>query len=162
MLLLSTQRSPAPIEEEKPSPTPTPAPSASASATPASPLSKQEAARFVGTWTGKIKFGRFGDVDFTLVINPQATSLIQKSRFGELAHPTNLNAGTLSWAAGEKSDHAWRLTPNPDGQTAVTTLKLQSGVESTAIFRRVQHAPQPSVAPAQKHPAAKVKRSSGN
>jgi hypothetical protein len=145
-LLLSTQRSPAPIEEEtpSPSPTPTPAQSASPSATAVSPLSRQEAARFAGTWTGKIKFGRFGDVDFTLVINPEATSLIQKSRFGELAHPTSIKAGALLWGAGEKSDHAWTLTPNPNGQTALTTLTLPSGVVSTAIFQRVQSQPRRS------------------
>jgi len=147
LLLLSSQRSPAPIQEtqESPSPSPTPlatATAATATTTPSVSLSRQEAARLAGTWSGKIKFGRFGDVEFTLVINPDATSLIQKSqRFGERAHPTNVNAGTLSWTAGEKSDHAWTLTPNPDGQTALTTLKLPSGVESTAIFQRAQSPP---------------------
>lgn len=132
---IAVPRLPAPIQETQETPSPSPTPPASA--TP----SRQEAARFVGTWTGKIKFGRFGDVDFMLVVNPAANSLIQKSRFGQLAHPTNVSAGTLSWAAGEKSDHAWTLTPNPDGQTAMTTLKLPSGVESTATFQRVEPKP---------------------
>jgi len=145
LLLLSTQRSPAPIQETQESPSPSPTPLATATAAtpstiPSTSPSRQEAARFAGTWTGKIKFGRFGDVDFTFVVNPAANSLIQKSRFGELAHPTSVNAGTLSWTAGEKNDHAWTLIPNPDGQTALITLKLPSG-ESTAVFQRVQSPP---------------------
>jgi len=121
LLLLSTQRSPAPIQES---------------------LSKQDAARFAGTWTGRIKFGNAGEVQLTLIINPQATSLIHKSkRFGETAHPTTVNAGTLSWTAGVRNGNRWTLTPNPDGQTAVVKVKPLTGGEGAATFQRVATSP---------------------
>jgi hypothetical protein len=137
LLLLSAQRSPAPIQEtqETPSPSPTPA----ANATP----SRQEAARFAGTWTGKIKFGgNAAEVEYTLVINPEATSMIQKSqRFGEFARPTTVNASTLSWTTGPKNGITWTLTPNPDGQTASVKVKPVTGEEGTATFQRVETSP---------------------
>lgn len=138
LLLLSTQRSPAPIEEETPSPTPTPAQSASPSATAVSPLPRQEAARFAGTWTGKIKFGgNMAEVEYTLIVNPEATSMIQRSqRFGENARPTTVNAGTLSWTAGVRDGNLWTLTPNPDGHSALVKVKPAAGAEGTAIFQR--------------------------
>jgi hypothetical protein len=119
LLLLSTHRSPAPIQES---------------------LSKQEAARFAGTWTGRIKFGGNLDaVEFTLVINPEATSMIQSSRrFGEFTHPTTVNAGVLSWIAGPTNRNVWTLTPNPDGQTAVVKVKPVAGEEGAATFQRVE------------------------
>jgi hypothetical protein len=141
LLLLSAQRSPAPIQEtqETPSPSPTPA----ASATP----SRQEAARFAGTWSGRIKFGgNASEVEFTLMINPEATSMIQKSqRLGELAHPTTVNAGTLSWTTGAKNGITWTLTPSPDEQTAAVKVKPATGEEGTATFQRVETSPKRNV-----------------
>ena len=123
-ILMIAHRSPAPIQET-------------------SPLSKQEVARFAGTWTGRIKFGvNAGEVEYTLVINPEATSMIQKSlRFGENARPTTVNAGTLSWTAGPKTGNAWTLTPNPDGRTALVKVKPASGREGTATFQRIETSP---------------------
>jgi hypothetical protein len=150
LLLLSTQHSPAPIQEsqETPSPSPTAQAAATSSAAPnataATAPSKQEAARFAGTWTGRIKFGNAGEVQLTLIINPQATSLIHKSeRFGETAHPTSVNAGTLSWTAGVKNGNIWTLTPNSDGQTAVVKVKPLIGEEGTATFQRAESPTKP-------------------
>jgi hypothetical protein len=122
LLLLSAEHSPAPIQES---------------------LSKQEAARFAGTWTGRIKFGGNLDaVEFTLVINPEATSMIQSSRrFGEFTHPTTVNAGVLSWIAGPTNRNVWTLTPNPDGQTAVVKVKPVAGGEGAATFQRIETSP---------------------
>jgi hypothetical protein len=141
LLLLSTQRPPAPIQESQETPSPTPqvtaTPSTAPSVAPATAPSKREAARFAGTWTGRIKFGNAGEVQLTLIINPEATSLIHKSeRFGETAHPTTVNAGTLSWTAGVKNGNMWTLTPNPDGQTAVVKVKPLTGGEGAATFQR--------------------------
>lgn len=136
VLFASTQRSPAPIEEEKPSPTPTPVQATSPSAS-VGQLSRTEAARFAGTWTGKIRFGNTGDAEFTFVINSEATSLIQKyKKLGESAHPTTVNQGTISWTTGAKEGIKWSLTPNSDGQTAVVKMKPVSVEESTATFQR--------------------------
>jgi hypothetical protein len=134
-LLLSTHRLPAPIEEETPSPSPTP--TAITTPTVAAP-SKQEAARFAGNWTGRIKFGGYAnEVDYTLMINQEATSLILKSpRIGEIARPASLNGNTLSWKAGPHDANLWTLTPNPDGQTAVVKAKPTTGPEGTATFQR--------------------------
>lgn len=129
-ILLFAHHSPAPIQES---------------------LSKQDAARFAGTWTGRIKFGGNVDaVEFTLVINPEATSMIQTSRrFGELTHPTTVNAGVLSWIAGPRNGNVWTLTPNPDGQTAVVKVKPVAGGEGSATFQRGESPPKDRRAGAQ-------------
>ncbi len=179
LLLITAQRLPAPISEVPETPTPTPVlptqsenksnatitgatPQPAANPAPSTTPEVADPARFAGTWTGKIKFGRVGDVDFTLVINSEATSLEQGSKnFGRHMHATISSGHTLSWRAGEKNDLAWTLTPNPDGQTALTTLKLPSGAESTAIFQRVQASSNPSPTPARKlRPGTKAKRPS--
>src|SRR5256885_3791910 len=135
LLLLSTQRSPAPIQETQETPSPNPVPSAAPS--------KEEAARFAGTWTGKIKFaGNAGEVEYTLIINPEATSMIQKShRFGEIARPTTVDTGTLLWTTGPQNGIKWTLTPNPDRQTALVKVKPITGQEGTATFQRVEASP---------------------
>jgi hypothetical protein len=90
-------------------------------------------------WTGKIQFGNAGEVEFTLIVNPEATSLVQKSKiFGEFAHATIYSGGILSWTAGAKNDVAWTLTPNPDGKTAVATLKTRNNQPSSATFQRAE------------------------
>jgi hypothetical protein len=140
ILLLSAQRLPAPIEEE----TPSPSPASTVSAAPsAAALSKQEAARFAGTWTGKIKFGgNPNEVEYTLMVNPEATSLIMKSlRFGEFARSTTLNGNALRWTAGPKNGNVWTLAPNPDGQTALVKAKPAAGAEGNATFQRTKFAP---------------------
>jgi hypothetical protein len=139
-LIIAAHRLPAPIEEEaSPSPTATRQATAPPAPTATGPLLKRQAARFAGTWTGKIKFGNTSDVEFTFIINPEATSMIQKSkRFGEHAHPTTVNANTISWTAGAKNAITWTLTPNSDGQTAVVKVKPISGEESTATFQRTE------------------------
>jgi hypothetical protein len=135
LLILTARRSPAPIEEETPSPSPT---STTVTTQPGSPPAKQELARFAGTWTGKIKFAEMANEgEFTLMINPEATSLILKTpRFGESAHPTTVNGGTVWWKAGPRDGNLWTLTPNPDGQTALVKVKPATGAEGSATFQR--------------------------
>ena len=140
LLILLAHRMPAPIAEE----TPTPSPTSTAMTEPsANVASKQDAARFSGTWTGKIKFGGpANELDYTLMVNQDATSLIMKSqRFGEYARPTTINAGALSWKAGPHDGILWTLTPNPGGQTATVNVKPAVGAEGTATFQRAGSAP---------------------
>jgi hypothetical protein len=137
LLFFSARRCPAPIAEE----TPTPAPTSTAMTTPlASVPAKQNAARFAGTWTGKIKFAmNMNEMDYTLMVNQEATSLILKSpRIGEYARPTTINAGALSWKAGPHDGNLWTLTPNPDGQTATVKVKPGANPEVTATFQRAK------------------------
>jgi hypothetical protein len=135
LLILLAHRCPAPIEEE--SPTPSPASTAITTLSVSAP-SKQETARFAGTWTGRIKFAEMANEgEFTLMINPEATSLILKTpRFGESAHPTTINGGTVWWKAGPRDGNLWTLTPNPDGQTALVKVKPAVGTEGSATFQR--------------------------
>jgi hypothetical protein len=165
LFLTTVHRLPAPIQEVPDTPTPTPAPTSQSqpSSLPSDVPGRPDPARFAGTWTGKIKIGKGADVDITLVVNPEANSLTQKStrlgeRVHETSHPTAISGDTLSWQGGQTNNIAWRLTPNPDGQTALATTKGATGVENTAIFQRVQ----PASSPARKHPGAKVKQNSGN
>ena len=163
LLLIGTYRLPAPIVENPEAPTPTPAaaesptqqlhpesqlknPSSQIAAAP-QPSSKraplpqtmqQGPALFAGTWTGKIKFGDKGDVQFTLTVNPEATLLKQQSiQLGAHTHGTTYAAQTLSWRAGPKNGIAWTLTPNNDGQTASVTVQVGSA-NNRAVFHRVK------------------------
>ena len=182
-LLITAHRLPAPIQEvpESPTPTATPAlqlaPIPLASPTPTATPSPQlapiqlprtapghpKAVRFAGTWSGRIRFGNAGNVDFTLVVNSEATSLQQKSKnFGDVTHLAVVTGRTLSWQAGRENRIAWTLTPNPNGQTALVTSKSASGVVTSAVFQRGQPSVQPAPALNQKHPGTKVKHPPGN
>ena len=165
LLLTTAHQLPAPIQEVPETPTPTP--QSQPNPVPSTTPERAEAARFAGTWAGRIKVGKAADLDITLVVNPEATSLLQKStRLGEQVHqnthPTTVSGRTLSWLGGQTNNIAWTLTPNPDGQTALATTKWATGVENTAIFQRVQPAPQPGLAPPRKRPGPKAKQNSGN
>jgi hypothetical protein len=138
LLLVAAHRLPAPIQEAPEAPTPTPQlrPHPLPSTTP----KRADPVRFAGSWTGKMKIGN-RDFDITLVVNPEATSLTQRSkRVGQPAqqhvHPTTASGRTLLWRGGQLDNVAWTLTLNPDGQTASATTKM-GGIENTAVFRKV-------------------------
>ena len=171
LLLISAQRLPAPISEiETPTPTPTPnlAPSpvqtiglptvAPASTTPSAP----GPVHFGGTWSGKINESKFGDLDVTIVINPNGTSLKQTSQHGTAIRPTTVNGNTLSWTGGIKNDVLWTFTPNPDGQTAGVTRKWAKQVTS-ATFRRAGAGESPAGSPRARdqHPRKQRKQAPG-
>lgn len=190
LLLIVTCRLPAPIVEnpETPTPTPTPAepsnrqlrpgtswkgassemtatPRPSSNRIPPSQRMQQGATRFAGTWSGKIKFGATGDVQFTLTVNPEATLLKQQSlQFGEHTHPTTHTAQTLSWKSGPQNGIAWTLTPNTNGQTASVTLQLGHGSNNTAVFHRAQSnsVAAPAKSPTTNYPGTKLKRPPGH
>jgi len=187
VLLITIHRLPAPISEIAETPTPTPPPAESANRqlppggnwrnpesgisaspqlgpkpTPLTQTTQQRPAHFAGTWTGKMKLRIAGEVQFILTVNPDATSLTQKSKaFGEHTHVTSYTAQTLSWKAGPKNEIAWTLTPNRDGQTASVTAS--SEINGGAIFYRVQPNPPPAQAKSapKKHPGTKLKRPPG-
>jgi hypothetical protein len=170
MLLIAAHRLPAPILEvpESPSPTPnlTPSPPpaiarptiATVRTTPSAP----GPVRFGGTWTGKIKEAKFGDLDMTVVINPDGTSLKVSSRHGTAVRPTTVNGNTLSWTGGIKNDVFWTLTPNADGQTASVTRKWTNQFTS-ATFRCVGAGQSPAGSPGatKQHPRKQRKQALG-
>src|SRR5438445_13777303 len=89
-LLITAHRLPAPIQEVPESPTPTPAVATAAQPrkSPPKPKSKPSgAARFAGTWTGRITADTMGDVDVTLVISTEGTSVAQSSKAGVWTRP---------------------------------------------------------------------------
>jgi len=141
LIVITAHRLPAPIQEvpETPTPTPRSQPNPLPSTTP----ERADPAQFAGTWTGKIKFGgNLNEVEYTLMVNPDATSLIMKSlRFGEFARPTTLNGKALTWTAGPKNGNVWTLAPNLDGQTALVKVNLAAGAEGNATFQRTESAP---------------------
>jgi hypothetical protein len=139
LLLVTAHRLPAPIQEVPEAPTS--APGLKPHPLPSTTPKLADPARFAGTWTGKMKIGNGGDFDITLVINPEATSLTQRSKRGgqpaqQHVHSTTVSGRTLLWRGGQLDNVAWTLTPNPDGQTASATTKT-AGIENTAIFRKV-------------------------
>jgi hypothetical protein len=138
LLHVTAHRLPAPIQEVPEAPTS--APRLKSHPLPTASPKRADPARFAGSWTGKMKIGTV-DFDITLVVNPEATSLTQRSkRVGQPAqqhvHPTTASGRTLFWRGGQLDNVAWTLIPNPDGQTASATTKT-AGIENTAIFRKV-------------------------
>jgi hypothetical protein len=158
LLLLSTQRSPAPISEENPTPASeqTPKPKVKRSPKPkaiadqsdktagqrlrapvATPTPVQD--RFDGAWIGTLNNLPFvGNVEFTLFVSGSGTSVIDKSaNFGTNTYQSNCDGNTMRWETGS----SWTLTPNPDGQTALITCNSGGffGVGAfslSTIFRR--------------------------
>ena len=157
LLLATSERLPAPIQEVPESPTPAPAvaptvepkksppkPKAKPSAEPsAKPPTKTiaapprtGAARFAGTWIGRITADRMGDVDVRLVISTDGTSVAQTSKAGVWTRPLTYDGKILSWQTGPTNAVAWTLKLNPDEQSVLVTRNWSRN-ESRAIFKRV-------------------------
>jgi hypothetical protein len=140
LLLITPHRLPAPIQDIAESPTPVPnvAPAVGPKKSPPKPKSKPiGAARFAGTWIGRITADKAGDVDVTLVISADGTSVAQNSTAGIWNRPLTYNGKVLSWQTGPTNKVAWTLMPNPDERSAQVT-RIWSGIESRAIFKRVR------------------------
>ena len=149
LLLLSTQRSPAPIREE----TPTPAPEQSAkskakrvtdanrSARPAAAASAPSptpSKRFAGTWTGTTDLGVYGQVSFTVVVDPSGNFVDERSaKFGTHRCSAQREGNTVKWKSGEWFQAGFHtLTPNPDGRTATVTCGNGLLMKTTSTFVR--------------------------
>ena len=156
MLLIPAHRLPAPIQEVPESPTPVPAEATIAEPKKSPPKTKAKqsaeasskpqtktaatpphtgAARFAGTWIGRIRAGTMGDVDVTLVISPDGTSVAQTSKAGVWTRPLTYNGKLLSWQTGPTNKITWTLTLNPDEQSALVT-RTWSTTQYKAIFKR--------------------------
>jgi hypothetical protein len=159
-LLITTHRLPAPIQEVPESATPTPAvaPPAQPRKSPPKPKSKPSGAtRFAGTWTGRITIDKFADTDVRLIISTDGTSVAQTSQAGVWTRPLTYDGKLLSWQTGPTNKVAWTLTLNPDEQSALVTRNW-SGIQSRAIFKRVQSTEAPSTMPVRKsRPGGNVK-----
>jgi hypothetical protein len=158
LLIVSAHRSPAPIQEAPESPTPAladaaiaepkkspPKPKAKPSAEPprkpqtktTTTPSQTGAARFAGTWIGRIAADRMGDVDVRLVISTDGISVAQTSKAGVWTRPLTYDGKILSWQTGPTNAVAWTLKLNPDEQSALVTRNWSRN-ESRAIFTRVR------------------------
>ena len=140
LLLIASHRLPAPIVEESPTPTPavTPGAQPKKSLSPPKPKSKPSgAARFAGTWTGRITIDKFADTDVRLVISTDGRSVAQTSQAGVWTRPLTYDGKLLSWQTGPTNAVAWTLALNPDEQRALVT-RIWSGVQTRGIFKRVR------------------------
>jgi len=138
ILTVTSHRLPAPISEvqEKPTPTPAAAPVAQPIKSPPKPKSKPSgAARFAGTWTGRITIDRFADTDVRLVISTDGRSVAQTSQAGVWTRPLAYDGRLLSWQTGPTNAVAWTLAPNPNEQSALVT-RTWSGIQTRGIFKR--------------------------
>jgi hypothetical protein len=152
ILLITTQRLPAPIVESLEQATPAPESEqpvkskkkrSKADASESEPGAKSERnssdvstphgpSHFAGTWTGTISQGILGKVATKLVINSSATSVTDKSA----TYPCRIEGNMLTWHAGWLKEIVWTFTPNKGGQTALATSKSPLGVNGTATFYR--------------------------
>jgi hypothetical protein len=152
LLLLSTQRSPAPISEENPTPAPTqvpkpkpphlskPKPSTSTARPRATASATPIQNKFDGTWTGTIPNLPFvGNVDYILFVSGAGTSAMEKTaNFGTNSFQASSDGYIMRWNANGTD---FTLTPNSDGQTALVTANnpgfLGMGAFSlSTVFRR--------------------------
>jgi hypothetical protein len=137
LLVMTAHRLPAPIEES-PTPAPTVAPAAEPRKSPPKPKSKPTgAARFAGTWTGRITIDRFADTDVRLIISTNGTSVAQTSQAGVWTRPLTYDGKLLSWRTGPTNRVSWTLQLNPDEQSALVT-RTWSGIQTRGIFKRVR------------------------
>lgn len=139
LLVTTAHRLPAPIQEVPQSPTPGPrvAPAAKSIKSSSKPKSKPSgAARFAGTWTGRITIDKFADTDVRLVISTDGRSVAQTSQAGVWTRPLTYDGKLLSWQTGPTNAVAWTLVLNPDEQRALVT-RIWSGVQTRGIFKRV-------------------------
>jgi hypothetical protein len=139
LLLITAHRLPAPIQEvpQSPTPGPTVAPAGQPKKSPPKPKSKPTgAARFAGTWIGRITIDKFADTDVRLVISADGRSVAQTSQAGVWSRPLAYNGKLLSWQTGPTNAVAWTLTLNPDEQSALV-VRTWSGIQTRGIFKRV-------------------------
>ena len=138
LLVTTAHRLPAPIQEipQSPTPGPTVAPAAKPTKSSSKPKSKPSgAARFAGTWTGRITIDKFVDTDVRLVISTDGRSVAQTSQAGVWTRPLTYDGKLLSWQTGPTNAVAWTLALNPDEQSALVT-RIWSGVQTRGIFKR--------------------------
>ncbi len=158
LLLMATQRLPAPIQEisESPTPAPTVAPTAKPkSKSSPKPKPKSETGesatnsvrqqssskqnRFTGTWVGTMPEVPWGNVATELVVDQaEATMVWQESGKPKtaLAAKTTLSGDTLSarFPTG-MTTAVWYISPRSDGVTANVRLTAFMN-DQTAVFRR--------------------------
>jgi hypothetical protein len=149
LLLVSTQRLPAPIQEVPESPTPKPEQSAKPkqpkaqtteappktkptpkpSATPARPM-------FAGTWKG-ILTGSANGATATIVVSPGEDSAVVTglSVWRERRGRTTISGHSISWKFLAES---WVMTVAPDGKTATVTGHHWPAGSSTGTLERVR------------------------
>lgn len=156
VLLITTHRLPAPIQEENPTPPPeksvklktkrvvskpeSESPNTSRSRTKAAPAATLIQNKFDGTWMGTIPNLPFvGNVDYVLFVNGGGTAVTEKSaNFGTYSWQASSDGYIMRWNANGTD---LTLTPNSDGQTALVTANnpgfLGVGAFSlSTVFRR--------------------------
>ena len=155
LLLLTTHRLPAPIQEENPTPAPEKSakprtkriskPESDASVAPRprtkpAPSTTPIQNKFDGTWTGTLPNLPFiGNVDYVLYVNGGGTAVTEKSaNFGTYSWQASSDGYIMRWNANGTD---LTLTPNSDGQTALVTANnpgfLGVGAFSlSTVFRR--------------------------
>ena len=162
LLLATTHRLPAPIQEVPESPTP--APEQSAKPKPkrtvkptASPNSESSTKRqtpsstpknqatpnrnpFDGTWLGTFNgVPTKGNVQFTLTVSANGSVVNEtSSTFGSLTNRATPDGRTTRWQDGTS---AWTLTPNAEEKTAIVTCDYEGffgigAYHSSVVFRR--------------------------
>ena len=98
--------------------------------------------RFTGTWAGTINQGVLGTPQVKIVVNANGTLVTHSSDlWGAMGtHAATINGDTLKWHTGWGwlNGLTWTLTPNVDGQTAVTTSKSLVAAHGPATFSRTQ------------------------
>ena len=148
LLLLSTQHSPAPIQEtpESPTPAPTVAPTAKpsskpqakseASESPARQQTRSKQNRFAGKWIGTMPEIPWGNVPTELIIDRAGTTMTwQESGKQKGTARAQLVGETLQAHFEVGVPEIWSITVQPDGATAQVRLQAVMN-DQTAIFRR--------------------------
>jgi hypothetical protein len=156
LILTTTQRLPAPIQELGESPTPAAAvesarkpksrpsfkskPNSEASESPANPASQQSTPKqgpFAGIWVGTMPEVPWGDVATGLVVDQTGTTMAwQESGKRKAVAKAQVSGNALSarFPAGFTTA-VWYITPQPDGTTARVRLTAFMN-DQTAVFQK--------------------------
>ena len=159
VLLLTTHRLPAPIQEVLESPTPAPEQSAKPKPKPkqtikpkvtsessesstkrptSSPQPRNQTTQqrnaFDGTWVGTQNQGSFGDIQLTQVISGSGTVVRSTSKLGTFIWNATCDGKTMQWSVNTKYGSGVRtFTPKPDGKTGLMTFE-SGAFHSSATF----------------------------
>jgi hypothetical protein len=155
VLFLFAQRLPAPISEvETPTPTPeqpakpkpkrTIKPEATSKSsesstkrqTPSPATQLEQHPKFAGTWRGMVHLGS-GDFNMTFVVNNEGTLITESGGWVDGSHPGSHNGDVMIWRSGGFNAIGWTLTPEPDGKTAILTVKGPIIGNNSAVLRKI-------------------------
>jgi hypothetical protein len=72
----------------------------------------------------------------TFVVNNEGTLITESGGWVDGSHPGSHNGDVVIWRSGAFDVIGWRLTPAPDGKTAILVVKGPVVGNNSAVLRK--------------------------